>query len=86
MNATKRMKPKSAPAKLGGVTSPFAGNGLSRTAMVYRIATIAGHTLSVVEMKKIKNVNARSLESAYNEVLRLGNPDDALFALKLILG
>lgn len=43
----------------------FAGNGLSRTAMVFKIATMAKHKLTVVEMNKIKTVNPRSLESVY---------------------
>jgi hypothetical protein len=64
----------------------FAGNGLSRTAMLYKIATVANHKLTVVEMNKFKNVNPRSLERVYDEVLRVGDPNNALFALKMILG
>ena len=64
----------------------FAGNGLSRTAMLYKIATLANHKLTVVEMNKFKNVNARSLERVYDEVLRVGDPNNALFALRMILG
>ena len=64
----------------------FAGNGLSRTAMLYKIATVANHKLTVVEMNKFKNVNARSLERVYDEVLRVGDPNNALFALRMILG
>jgi hypothetical protein len=64
----------------------FAGNGLSRTAMLYKIATVANHKLTVVEMNKFKNVNPRSLERVYDEVLRVGDPDNALFALRMILG
>ena len=64
---------------------PFAGNGLSRTAMIFKIATMAGHKLTVPEMNRIKDVNARSLEHVYDEVLRLGGENNARFALKLIL-
>ena len=52
--------------------SPFAGNGLSRTAMVFRIATIAKHKLTVPEMNRIKDINPRSLERVYDEVLKMG--------------
>ena len=64
----------------------FAGNGLSRTAMLYKIAALANHKLTVVEMNKFKNVNPRSLERVYDEVLRVGDADNARFALKMILG
>jgi hypothetical protein len=64
----------------------FAGNGLSRTAMLYKIATVAKHKLTVVEMNKFKDVNPRSLERVYDEVLRIGDADNARFALKMILG
>ena len=47
----------------------FAGNGLSRTAMVFKIATVAGHKLTPPELNKIKNVNPRSLEQVYNQVM-----------------
>lgn len=63
----------------------FAGNGMSRTAMLFKIAAIAGHKLSVVEMNKFKDVNPRSLERVYNEVVRVNDADNALFALRLIL-
>lgn len=69
----------------GGTKSPFAGNGLSRTAMLFKIATIAGHKLTVPEMNKFKEVNPRSLERVYNEVVRVGDAGNALFALRLIL-
>lgn len=69
----------------GGAKSPFAGNGLSRTAMLFKIATIAGHKLTVPEMNKFKEVNPRSLERVYNEVVRVGDAGNALFALRLIL-
>ena len=65
--------------------SPFGGNGLSRTAMVFKIATVANHKLTVVELNKIKNVNPRSLERIYNQIIGGGSSGDALFALKLIL-
>ena len=64
----------------------FAGNGLSRTDMLYKIATVANHKLTVVEMNKFKDVNPRSLERVYDEVLRVGDADNARFALKMILG
>ena len=51
---------------------PFAGNGLSRTAMVFKIATMAKHKLTVVEMNKIKTVNPRSLESVYTHLTNGG--------------
>ena len=63
----------------------FAGNGLSRTAMIFKIATLGGVKLSVPQLNKIKDVNPRRLESVYNEVLRLGDPANAKFALSLIL-
>lgn len=64
----------------------FAGNGLSRTAMLFKIATVAGHKLTIVEMNKFKNVNPRSLERVYDEVLRIGDAGNAKFALRLLLG
>lgn len=63
----------------------FAGNGLSRTAMIFKIATVAGHKLTVVEMNKIKEVKPRSLERVYDEVLRVGDQVNAQFALQLLL-
>ena len=63
----------------------FAGNGLSRTAMIFKIATVAGHKLTVPEMNKIKDVNARRLEQVYNEVVRANDAGNAAFALSLIL-
>jgi len=50
----------------------FAGNGLSRTAMIFRIATIAGHKLTVPEMNKIKQVNPRNLERVYDQIVNGG--------------
>ena len=32
----------------------FAGNGLSRTAMLFKIATIAGHKLTIPETKQVQ--------------------------------
>lgn len=64
----------------------FSGNGLSRTAMLFKIASVAKHKLTVVEMNKFKDVNPRSLERVYDEVLRVGDADNARFALKMILG
>lgn len=64
----------------------FAGNGLSRTAMVFKIALVAGHKLTVPELNKIKDVNPRSLERVYDQVIGVGGTSgDAQFALKLIL-
>ena len=63
----------------------FGGNGLSRTAMVFKIATVAGHKLTVPELNRIKDVNPRALERVYDTVLEGVTPGDALFALKLIL-
>ena len=63
----------------------FAGNGLSRTAMFFKIATIAGHKLTVTEPNKFKEVNPRQLESVYNEVVRTGNAGNAQLALSLFL-
>lgn len=63
----------------------FAGNGLSRTAMIFKIATLGGVKLTVPQLNKIKEVNPRSLERVYNEVLRVGDPANAKFALSLIL-
>ena len=47
----------------------FLGNGLSRTAMVFKIATLAGHKLTVPEMNRIKTINPRALERVYDTVL-----------------
>lgn len=63
----------------------FAGNGLSRTAMVFRIATMGGVKLTVPMLNRIKDINPRSLERVYDEVLRTGDGGNARFALKLIL-
>ena len=63
----------------------FAGNGLSRTAMLFKIATIAGHKLTVTELNKFKYVNPRSLERVYDEVARVNDATNAMFALRMIL-
>ena len=55
----------------------FAGNGLSRTAMVFKIATLAGHKLTPVELNRIKDINPRVLGGV--------SKGDALFALRLVL-
>ena len=51
------------------MATKFAGNGLSRTAMVFKIATLAGHKLTVPELNRIKDVNPRSLERVYDQVI-----------------
>lgn len=61
------------------------GNGLTRTAMVFKIATMAGHKLTVPELNKIKDINPRQLERVYNQVVDGGNTGDAMFALTLML-
>ena len=63
----------------------FAGNGMSKTAMIWEIARIAEHKLTVPQLKKIDGVNPRSLEDIYNKVVSDKSKGDALFALKLIL-
>lgn len=63
----------------------FSGNGLSRTAMLFKIATLGGVKLTVPQLNKIKDVNPRSLERVYDEVMRVGDKANALFALRLIL-
>lgn len=63
----------------------FPGNGMSRTAMVFKIATMGGVRMTPTMLNKIKDVNPRSLERVYDEVLRVGDKTNALFALKLIL-
>lgn len=51
------------------MATKFAGNGLSRTAMIYKIATMAGHKLTVPELNRIKDVNPRALERVYDQVI-----------------
>lgn len=63
----------------------IAGNGMTRIAMLYKISTIAGHTLTVPEMNKSREVNPRSLERVYDEVIRVGDKANAMFALRLLL-
>lgn len=67
------------------MTTKFAGNGLSRTAMVFKIATLAGHKLTVSELNRIKNINPRALERVYDQIIGGGTSGDAMFALRLIL-
>ena len=67
------------------MATKFAGNGLSRTAMVYKIASVAGHKLTVHELNKIKDINPRSLERVYDQIIGGGTSGDAMFALRLIL-
>lgn len=67
------------------MATKFAGNGLSRTAMVFRIATMGGVKLTVPMLNRIKDINPRSLERVYDEVVRVGDADNARFALRLIL-
>lgn len=62
----------------------FAGNGLSRTAMVFRIVTIAGHSLTVPQLNKVKDLNPRGLERVYDEVIRVNDAGNARFALSLL--
>jgi len=64
--------------------SPFAGNGLSRTAMLFKIATMGGVKLTIPQLNKIKDVNPRRLEHVYEEVVRMGDEGSARFALSLI--
>ena len=66
-------------------TKKILGNGMSRTAMVFRIATAAGHKLTVPEMNRIKDINPRALERVYDTVVGGGSKGDALFALRLVL-
>ena len=53
--------------------------------MVFKIATMGGVRMTPTMLNKIKDVNPRSLERVYDEVLRVGDKTNALFALKLIL-
>ena len=67
------------------MANKFLGNGLSRTAMVFKIATLAGHKLTVSELNRIKDINPRALERVYDSVLEGVSKGDALFALRLVL-
>ena len=40
--------------------------------LVFKIATLAGHKLTIPEMNRIKDVNPRNLERVYEEVIRMG--------------
>lgn len=63
----------------------FAGNGMSRTAMIFKIASEGGVTLTIPQMNLIKNINPRRLERVYNEVISRGDKDNARFAFNLII-
>ena len=63
----------------------FCGNGLSRTAMAFKMATLGGVRLTVPQLNRIKDVNPRQLERVYDEVMRVGDAANAVFALRLIL-
>lgn len=67
------------------MATKFAGNGLSRTAMVFKIATMGGVKLSIPQLNRIKEINPRQLERVYDEVVRVGDRDNARFALTLLL-
>ena len=67
------------------MATKFAGNGLSRTAMIFKIATLGGVRLTPTLLNKVKDVNPRQLERVYDEVLRTGDKGNAVFALRLIL-
>lgn len=67
------------------MTTKFAGNGLSRTAMVFKIATLAGHKLTVPELNRIKDINPHALEHVYDSVVCGVSKGDAMFALRLVL-
>ena len=54
------------------MATKFAGNGLSRTAMLFKIATMANHKLTVPELNRIKDINPRNLELVYDEVIKMG--------------
>ena len=53
--------------------------------MIYKMATMGGVKLTPVLLNKIKDVNPRQLERVYDEVVRVGDKANALFALRLIL-
>lgn len=63
----------------------FAGNGMSRTSMIFKIASMGGVTLTIPQMNLIKNINPRRLERVYNEVINRGDKDNARFAFNLII-
>jgi hypothetical protein len=67
------------------MVTKFAGNGLSRTAMAFKMATLGGVKLTVPQLNRIKDVNPRQLERVYDEVMRVGDAANAVFALRLIL-
>ena len=65
-----------------GIGSPFLGNGLSRTAMVFSIAKIADHRLTIPELNRIKEVDPRRLERIYEHIM--GGVPEATLCSRLI--
>ena len=53
--------------------------------MVFKIATLAGHKLTVPELNRIKDINPRALERVYDSVVGGVSKGDAMFALRLVL-
>jgi hypothetical protein len=53
--------------------------------MIFKIATVARHELTIVELNKIKDINPRSIEGVFNEVFKFRDRDTAKFALSLLL-
>lgn len=53
--------------------------------MVFKMATLGGVKLSPTHLNKIKELNPRQVERVYEEVVRVGDKANALFALRLIL-
>lgn len=60
------------------------GHGLSPTAMVFKIATIAGKTLSVRQMNSIKDINPRTLKRVYDDVVHDKDKTKADIAMQLL--
>lgn len=62
----------------------FPGNGLSRVAMIFQIATKAHHNLTIPELNRIKNINPKKLEDIYEMIIKdTMTSSDAKFALSL---
>ena len=53
--------------------------------MIYKMAKLGGVKLTPVLLNKIKELNPRQLERVYDEVVRVGDKTNALFALRLML-
>lgn len=53
--------------------------------MVFKMAKLGGVKLSPTHLNKIKELNPRQVERVYEEVVRIGDKANALFALRLIL-